>query len=79
MEKLASYMTKGKQISVLGHLDQDKWEKDGKQNSMIYIVADKIQLLGSGSSKGNDGEQPSESYQNNDYSGEETFPEDVPF
>lgn len=45
-ENLKPYLTKGKQICVEGHLKQDRWEKDGKKESRISIVADNVQLLG---------------------------------
>lgn len=45
-EGLKSYLTKGKQIAVEGHLKQDRWEKDGQKFSRVSIVADNVQLLG---------------------------------
>lgn len=45
-ENLSQYMTKGKQIGVDGSLHQDRWEKEGKTNSRVYINVDNIQLLG---------------------------------
>ena len=45
-ENLKPYLTKGKQICVEGHLKQDRWEKEGKKESRITIVADNVQLLG---------------------------------
>lgn len=45
-ENLKSYLTKGKQICVEGHLQQQRWEKDGQKFSKIVIIADNVQLLG---------------------------------
>ena len=45
-ENLKPYFNKGQQICVEGHLKQDRWEKDGKKESRISIVADSIQLVG---------------------------------
>lgn len=46
-EALKPYLTKGKQIAIEGSLRQDRWEKDGKKQSKVYVVADNVQLLGS--------------------------------
>lgn len=77
LEKFTSYLTKGKQICVDGFLKQDKWQKDGKTNSLVYIVATAIQLCSSGKAS----EQTSQSSNSpEDFKGEESnFPEDVPF
>ena len=45
-ENLKSYLTRGKQICVEGHLQQQRWEKDGQKYSKIVIIADNVQLLG---------------------------------
>lgn len=45
-DNLKPYLVKGKSIAVVGTLDQDRWEKDGKKNSKIYITADSVKLLG---------------------------------
>ena len=41
-ESYLKYLTKGKVIGVEGHLDMDKWEKDGKQFSRLNISIDRI-------------------------------------
>ena len=50
-ENLKPYLTKGKQICVEGYLKQDRFEKDGKKESRISIIADNVWLLG-GKSEG---------------------------
>lgn len=45
-DNLKPYLVKGKSIAVVGRLDQDRWEKDGKKNSKVYITADSVKLLG---------------------------------
>lgn len=45
-ENLKPYLTKGKQVCVVGHLKQDRWEKDGQKQSRVSIVADSVELLG---------------------------------
>ena len=84
-ENLKPYLLKGKQIHVEGHLQQERWEKDGQKHSRIAIVADNVQLLG-----GRDGRDQAERdgyhYQSRPadngggyepQSGD--FPEDIPF
>lgn len=51
-ENLKPYLQKGKQIAVDGYLKQDRWEKDGKTNSRVVIVAENVQLLGGKSENG---------------------------
>lgn len=64
-ESLKDKLVKGKQISVTGYLKQDRWEKDGKKQSKLNIIAESVQLLGGGKS-----ENTSET---------EEFAEDCPF
>lgn len=45
-ESLKDYLTKGKQVAVVGRLHQDRWQKDGKNQNRIRIKAENIQLLG---------------------------------
>lgn len=45
-ESLKQYMTKGKQIAVIGELRQERWESDGQSRSRVVIVANNVQLLG---------------------------------
>mgnify|MGYP003310076552 CR=1 FL=1 len=70
-------LTKGKPVSIVGYLDQDKWEKDGKQNTLTFIVADKIQMFG-GQKSGNT-ESKGEDLPDDNFPPEGDFPEDVPF
>jgi len=39
------HLFKGQMIAVIGELDQDRWEKDGKQNSKIQIIANGLEIL----------------------------------
>lgn len=46
-EKLADWLTKGKQVSITGRLQQREYTtKDGDKRSVVEIVASDIQLLG---------------------------------
>ena len=73
-ENLKPYLTKGKQICVEGHLQQDRWEKEGQKMSRISIIADNVQLLG-GNKNGSETSQAVNN-QNNSDSG---FAEDIPW
>lgn len=44
-ETTSSFMTKGKKVGVVGHLRQDKWEKDGRKRSAVVIVVEKLYPL----------------------------------
>ena len=87
-ENLKPYLLKGKQIHVEGHLQQERWEKDGQKHSRVAIVADNVQLLGGKSeggadSGGNMHQQPqqrgyAENYADSMNDGGD-FPEDIPF
>jgi single-strand DNA-binding protein len=46
-EICCQYLTKGSKIAVDGRLKQERWEKDGKTNSKIIIVAEQVQFLDS--------------------------------
>lgn len=80
-ENLKPYLTKGKQICVECHLQQQRWEKDGQKFSKVSIIADNVQLLGGKSDGGQSSGAPTfKPAENNSYSGEEgDFPEDIPF
>jgi single-strand DNA-binding protein len=38
----ASFMKKGKQINIVGHLRQDRWENDGQKRTRTIIVIEKV-------------------------------------
>lgn len=71
-DNLKPYLVKGKSIAVVGYLNQDRWEKDGKKGSKIYIVADKIKLLGGR-------EDNTEKSANAQQANELGFKEDIPY
>lgn len=43
---VTTYVKKGSAVSVVGRLRQDSWEKDGKKQSKILIVADRVNFVG---------------------------------
>ena len=46
-EVVSEYLGKGSPIFVEGRLKQDTWEKDGHKRSKLYVIVDRMQLLGS--------------------------------
>lgn len=45
VQGLAKYMTKGQRVTVLGHLRQSRWEKEGEKKSKVSIVAEEVELF----------------------------------
>jgi single-strand DNA-binding protein len=45
-EIAGEYVTKGSPIMIEGRLKLDTWEKDGKKNSTLRVVGDRLVLLG---------------------------------
>lgn len=83
-ESLKQFLVKGKQIAAVGHLKQDRWEKDGQKQSRVSIVAESVELLG-GNGGGQSHQQsfrPNPQAAQPDYNGMGPgggFPEDIPF
>lgn len=44
-ENCSKYLTKGSGIVIDGRLKQDRWEKDGKTQSRVRIVANSVHFL----------------------------------
>lgn len=45
-EVAGEYVTKGSPLLIEGRLKLDTWEKDGKKNSKLKVVCERMQLLG---------------------------------
>jgi single-strand DNA-binding protein len=45
-EIAGEYVTKGSPLLIDGRLKLDTWEKDGKKNSKLRVVCERMQLLG---------------------------------
>lgn len=45
-EIVAEFAKKGEQIGVVGRLKTETWEKDGKKQVRVKIIAESVQLLG---------------------------------
>ena len=70
-ENLKSYLTKGKQVALIGYLKQERWtDSEGIKRTKVEICVNEIELLGSREKKGNP--------EGADYEGS-AFPEDIPF
>lgn len=91
-ENLKPYLVKGQQLAIKGKLKQDRWEKDGKKGSKVYILVEEVELLG-GKNNNNGGDDSSNTssnkpagstfkaniqYQQQNF-GDNDFPEDIPF
>lgn len=46
-EIAGEYLTKGAPVLIEGRLKLDTWEKEGKKNSKLRVVAENMRLLGS--------------------------------
>lgn len=46
-QNTANYCSKGSKISVVGYIEVETWEKDGKKNYRTKVIADKIGFLDS--------------------------------
>ena len=68
-ENLAQYLTKGKQVQVIGRYSNRAYEKDGKKQYFYEVVASDISLCG-GKSGGDNSSRQSDN---------EVDGEDVPF
>ncbi len=79
---LFQYLVKGKQVAVTGHLEQQRWEQDGKKRSRLTVRVDQLQLLSGGQTAGDSREkqEPGEELNQDilEYTDEGTL-EDIPF
>jgi len=47
-ENCGQYLTKGSPVLVEGRLKLDQWEKDGKKQSKLSVVGERVQFLSKG-------------------------------
>jgi len=45
-ELAANHLTKGRQVGITGHLQQERWEKDGEKRSKVVVVVEEITFVG---------------------------------
>ncbi len=46
-DNVGKFITKGKQLGLVGELKQERWEQDGQKRTAVKIIVNKVQLLGS--------------------------------
>src|SRR5271170_3827630 len=51
-EVASEYLTKGAPVLIEGRLKLDTWEKDGKKNSKLKVIGERMQMLGSRGASG---------------------------
>ena len=54
-ETCGQYLTKGSPVLVEGRLKLDQWEKDGKKQSKLSVVGERVQFLSKGPGGGGGG------------------------
>ena len=59
-DAVGKYLTKGKQVGVVGELQQERWEKDGQKHSKLTVTVRSIQLLGGNTEYFGSGDDESE-------------------
>ena len=45
-ELCGQYLTKGREVVVVGRLEMDSWETDGKRRTKLKVVAERVQFVG---------------------------------
>ncbi|REK17203.1 MAG: single-stranded DNA-binding protein [Planctomycetota bacterium] len=54
-EVASEYLNKGSSVLIEGRLKLDTWEKDGKKNSKLRVICDRMQMLGGRGGSGGGG------------------------
>lgn len=74
-ETAAKYVKKGSSVVVTGFADEETWEKDGKKNSKIVVLASSFSFIGGTKSDGAKSENPkSAPKQEEDENGQNSIP-----
>lgn len=76
-ETLYGMCNKGAAVVVTGHLQQQRWEKNGQTNSKVVIIADVVRMAGSKPQQKNEPQASQQNYQQQDTNG--GFVEDIQF
>ncbi len=50
-ENRLPYLRKGKEIGIEGHLEQNRWEQDGKKRSQLVVKIEKLSFFGGNGKK----------------------------
>ena len=75
-EVAGEYVTKGSPILIEGRLKLDTWEKDGKKNSKLRVVGERMQLLGARGEGSRSGKPRVAAGRGNQAAGDAEFPSD---
>lgn len=68
-EVASEYLGKGSNVLIEGRLKLDTWEKEGKKNSKLRVVGERMQMLGGkGGGSGSKGGGGKPSYDESEYS-----------
>lgn len=81
-DNMSKMLKKGTKVCVTGYIKQDRWTKDDKNYSKLSLIADSVELLSKkegGAASVNNSAPSFEPAENNSYSGEGDFPEDITF
>lgn len=54
-EVASEYLNKGSPVLIEGRLKLDTWEKDGKKNSKLRVIGERMQMLGAKGAGGGSG------------------------
>jgi single-strand DNA-binding protein len=54
-EIASEYLNKGSNVLIEGRLKLDTWEKDGKKNSKLRVIGERMQMLGARGGAGGGG------------------------
>ena len=57
-EVASEYLNKGSPVLIEGRLKLDTWEKDGKKNSKLRVIGERMQMLGGKGGGGGGGGGP---------------------
>jgi single-strand DNA-binding protein len=86
-ESVNQYLERGRQVSIIGELRQNRWEQDGQSRSKVEVVVNSLQLLSSPSGQRADAQAYGQSAPRQqqelppiEYGGPEQFDDDqIPF
>lgn len=67
-EVAGEYLKKGAPVLIEGRLKLDSWEKDGKKNYKLRVVAEKVQMIPTGTGGGKGGQHSQAGRTEDEYS-----------
>ena len=79
-EAVQKYLVKGKQVVIAGHIEQQRWERDGQKRSKVEVIVERLQLMADASRE--PGRQPArapEPDRDSTNGADADFNDDIPF